>query len=60
MRNKLRIHFNRRNFINFIIIINEINKVIIKKFKKRYLKIKNLVVALKFEKFLILNKYYVK
>ena len=60
IRNKLRVHFNRLNFINFIITINKINKIIIKRLKKCYFKIKDFVIKLKFKKSVTLSVYYVK
>ena len=60
IRNKLRTHFDRQNFINFIVTVSEVNKVTVKRLRKRYLKIKDLVVALKSERSATLSAYHVK
>ena len=58
VKDKLRTHFDRRDFIDFIVTVSGVNKATVKRFRKRYMKIKDLIVTSKSEKFLTLNEYH--
>ena len=60
IRDKIRVHFDRHDFIIFIIIIIDVNKAIINKLKKLYLKINDVIVSHFFERSSALNEYHIK
>ena len=60
LQNRIRVHFNRHDFIVFIIIITDVSKTTINKLKKLYLKINDVIISHFFERFLTLNEYYIK
>ena len=59
-RDKIRVYFDRYDFTVFIIIITNVNKIIVNKLRKFYLKINDVIVFHFLERFLILNEYHVK
>ena len=60
IRDKIRVHFDRYDFIVFIVIVIDVSKIIINKLKKLYLKTDDVIVFHFLERSSALNEYYVK